>query len=310
MSDAVTKSRSATDKDDPRSVDELLGPSDREQRGKNKAEEKALATSYKRTMKAKLDGVKTTVAQAGELFQQVMRDEKLAEEEGHGGNKLAEMMVSIIISELSGGFAKFLANGVKGLDKIVKEALKATAKGALAKDKPPNESELMNEILKAANIAARDFVEKAKELVDTMPDDQAAADMRMLTALEGSPAVKEESFEDDAQDGSVARGVENQFLESAGAPITGPAEAEAMASALVQTYKSERISVFQNIGKRNEAVDDALSGRSGKEVEKAEKEVGLDEEVKADKNERKRASELTNPVVPTPEEAKQEDPQA
>lgn len=310
MSDTATKSRSGTDRDDPRSVDEILGPSDREKRGNNRAEEKALATSYKRTMKAKLGSVTGTVAMAAELFQQVMKDEKLAEEEGHGGNKLVETMVSIVISELSGGFAKFLANGVEGLDKIVKEALKATAKGALAKDKPTNESELVNEILRAANAAALGFVDKAQALVDAMPDDQAAADMRMLTALEGSPAVKEESFEDDAQDGSVARGVENQFLEAAGAPITGPAESESIAAALVQTYKAERINVFHNVGKRNEAVDAALSGRSGKEVEKGEKEIGLDESVKADKHERKRASDLTNPVVPTPEEAKQQDPQS
>jgi hypothetical protein len=312
MSDTTTKTRSANEKDDPRSMDEILGPSDREQRGKgkNKAEEKALATSYKRTMKAKIDDVKETVFRAGELFQQVMHDEKLAEEEGHGGNKLVETMVGIVISQLSGGFAKFLTSGIKGLELVIKEALKATAKGAMAKDKPPNESELVTEILKAANLAALGFVEKAKDLVDTMPDDQAAADMRMLTALEGSPAVKEESFEDDAQDGNVARGVENQFLETAGAPLTGPAESEAMAAVMVQTYKAERIWVFDKVGKRNEAVDDALSGGSGKEVEKAEKEVGLDESVKADKNERKRASNLTNPVVPTPEEAKQEDPES
>lgn len=297
MSDTTTKTRSANDKDDPRSMDEILGPSDREQRGKNRAEEKALATSYRRTMKSKIEGVKQTVYMAGELFQSAILSAKMEEKEGHGADKLIETMISVVISQLSGGFAKFLASGVKGLELVVKEALKATAKGARGKDKRPSEKQLVDEIVIAANAAADGFVEKAKALIDTMPDDQAAADMRMLTALLGSPAVKEESFEDDAQDGQVARGVENEFLETAGAPITGPAEAEAIAGAMLQSYKAERIHVFNTVSQRNVAIDDAMSG-SGGQIEKAEKDTGLEGDVKADKKERARASELTNPVIP------------
>lgn len=288
---------------------EVFGPSEAETRQfGGGAVQAAQAAQFRQMMKAKVDAVSETVQRATSLFQNAIINEMLATKEGKGADKLIDTMVGIVISQLSGGFAKFLANGVKFLEQILKEALKQSGKGALGgKAKPANERELINEIVSVANHAADAFVSHAKALIDSMPDDQAVADMRTLSALRSSPAVREESFADSAQDGQVERGAENLFLEAAGAPITGPAEAEAMATAMLQSYKAERINVFDTIGERNDAVQDALSGSSAKQIKQAEKNTGLDESVETDKSERKRATDLTNPIVP-PSGSSQEEP--
>ena len=216
--------------------------------------------------------------------------------------------MGIVISHLSGTFAKTLALGTKFLQESLKQSLKFVGKGAFqGKHKQPSELELIQDIVAAANQAAHTFVEKATLLVDFMPDAEAAADARMLVALKASPAVEEESFEDDRDDGQVARGAENQFLEAAGAPVTGPAEAEGLAVAMMQSYKAERIHLFSTIGERTSATKDALSDRGVRQIKDAEKRTNLEESVNADKAERKRASELHNPMPGTERPQKPEE---
>jgi hypothetical protein len=66
----------------------------------------------------------------------------------------------------------------------------------------------------------------------------------------------------------------------------------------------------EHYAKGKRAYDLGRFAEAAKEYEAAYQAAGLDESVKADKNERKRASELTKPVVPTPDEAKQDESQS
>jgi hypothetical protein len=283
----------------------------RNERVRSAAEDKALAGQFRQLMKAKVASVQTTVHQAAELFQNAILADKLVDKEANGSaDMLLDKIVGIVISQLSGGFAKFLANELKFLEKALKEILKMVGKGAYAneKKKPADEKDLIDQVIAVAEEAGRFFVSKAKPLIDAMPDDQAAADMRMLSAVRSSPAVREESFEDDPQDGDVERGVENLFLESAGAPVTGDGQAEALAFSMLQTYKLERVRVFDTIGQRNDVLHDAMSGRSAAQIKQAERDIGMDESIQADKAERRRASELTNPIVPPRGKSSEEEP--
>lgn len=280
----------------------VFGPSDSETRqfgGDGLALQKAQAAQFREIMKAKMDRVAATVYLAMDLFQNAVTAEKLAVKEGDAADTLIDVMVGLVISELTGGLAKAIANEMQVLRTVSKQALKAAAKGAIGSARrPTTERELADSIVAAAMGAARTFANEAKSLIDSMPDDQAAGDMQMLAALKSSPAVREESFRNSPQDGEVARGAENLFLEAAGAPATGDAQAEALAIQMLQTYKAERIHILQGVSERSHAVEDTLSGVSVRQIKEAEERTGVDQSVKADRAERKRASELVNPIVP------------
>jgi hypothetical protein len=170
---------------------------------------------------------------------------------------------------------------------MVKSAAKGHHQGG-------GELELIDNIVSTAKVAADRFVQVAHGLIDAVPVEQAAADMRMLSATMGAPGVEEASEGDGPDAGSVKRGVENQFLEAAGAPLTGPAQAETMATEMLRTYKAERIKAFDTPSEQAESVQSALKDPAKKEIPAAEERTGMAQDVRADKSERQRASDVGN----------------
>jgi hypothetical protein len=254
--------------------------------------DKLRAEQFKDAMKHKAEGVATTVAQATTLFQSAMLQEKLAKKPSKLTDPLVDYVIGILFKQLGNALANFVGGGAIGT--VVKQALaivKSAAKGAHA---PGGELETINNIVSTANVAATRFVECFQSLVDTIPLEKAATDMKLLNATKAAPGVEDAKEADIEDAGSVEHGVESQFLEAAGAPITGPAEAEAMATVMLQEYKVQRIHYFETPTETAGGVDEVLSDKAPGQISNAEEKTGLSKSVSIDKYERSRASNVGN----------------
>lgn len=254
--------------------------------------EKAQAGQFKEAMKRKIEGVSTTVAQASELFQSALLREKLGDKPHKATDRLVDVVINVLVSQLGTALKNFVGGGAIG--GIVKQAISVVKSAAKGAHGPGGELETIDNIVSTAKTAADRFVEVFQNLVDAMPVEQASADMKLLNVTKQSPAVEEAAEADSPEAGNVTRGVENQFLEAAGAPVTGPAEAEALATAMLREYKAERISYFDTPSGSAGAVKEALADKAPGEIGDAEKRTGLDKDVQADKTERERASAVGN----------------
>jgi hypothetical protein len=254
--------------------------------------DKLRAAQFKEAMKHKAEGVTTTVAQATTLFQSALLHEKLAPKPYKLTDTLVDYVIGILFKQLGNALSNFVGAGVIGT--IVKQSLaivKSAAKGSHA---PGGEMETIDNIVSTANVASDRFVTCFQSLVDTMSIEQAASDMKLLNATKASPGVDDAKEADIEDAGSVEHGVENQFLEAAGAPITGPAEAEAMATVMLREYKVQRVFYFETPAGAAGAVKEVLSDKAPGEISNAEDRTGLSKTINADKYERNRASNVGN----------------
>ena len=264
----------------------LLGPAENERR-----HTRDQARLYREVLRTKIVEIKLTIADAAVLF----RDAVHANEEHiRSGNAIRELIVNVLLSELTGGVAGGLATGVKSIDKVLKQVLKDAAKSVPGSE-PSTAHDLVLEIASRLRLAADRFSNEAQSAIDTVSDEEAAAEQQLLDALQSSPAVRDEAILDGDERGFVVRAVQNQFLEAAGMPVTGMQRSTEIATVLLQTYKAERTSRATTIDERNTFITATFSGRSPLEVENV---VGdRADALRQDRCERKRASQLTNPAT-------------
>lgn len=274
-------------------------------------------------MRRKIEGVKGSVDLAGKLFLRAMLNETLSDEDGSSAGPIVQFILEMVFSEITGGLSKAIFALAKDVAKESAEAAwemgigtvsrswkemgtaESGVKRAFAGSKSAMkasmhdsgdggtkaEAALLDLILSAMTKAADKFVDRAIPALASIPDEQAAADYQLLGATKSAPGVHEAAMGDSDTQGNVESGIEDQFLEAAGAPVTGGAEAEKLAVNMLRYYKAERIKVFHG-HKVADKVQDALGDPSVGEVKKAEKQIGEDAGVNADARQRERASDV------------------
>jgi len=249
------------------------------------------AEAYREKMRAKLDALAGTVHLAMVIFQQACYA-KLVGAKQSANEKAADVVVGTVISHVYGLLKSAVAAEVGPLGIAMKLGLEGIKQAASKGDGKVQEAELIARIVKGVEEAARDFVRKAKEQVAKIPDRQATDDGRLLQETENTTADLEAL--DSPGDGSIRQGVRDQFLEAAGAPATGGVEAEALAIEAIRVYQAERIKLFSGTD-RVDAAQEALSDPA-RGIHAAEERIGVDQEIKADRAERSRASLVTPPI--------------
>ena len=290
------------------------------QRGSSPMQE-AQAALFKGELRRKLELVPGTVAHAVNLFQKAIIHDLIGKDSASdAGEAIVQFVLELIFAELTGGIGKWLgkiakkvadeeakmawAQGISAVPKawgeseIADSAYKRSiAAGkqfvkAEAKARAVGEEQLIEMIITAANEGARKFVDEGRAAIDAIPVEQAATDMQLLEATKHSPAVHDAKAFDSHDEGAVENGIENQFLEAAGAPVTGGASAEALAIAMLRVYRAERLKAFpalEQAGRLQHVMKDPSPG----EIRDAEKRVGLADQIYIDKRERDRASDVT-----------------
>lgn len=280
----------------------------------------AEAAAYKESMRRKVEHVKTTVAVAGQLFLKAMVSDLGKGEPSDGAGQFVQLILDMVFSELTGGLSKLLFKiakdvakaeaeaawdqGVSAASRVWKETEQSEAalkratgfaksgmKSAMKGQHPGGEEALIDAIVNASNAAARQFVDRASAVVASIPNEEAAADFRLLNETKKAPGVHEAKMSDSEEEGDVEKGIEDQYLEASGAPLTGHAEAERLAVNMLRLYRAERINYFVG-GERANKVQEAITDPSVGAIKKAEQETGLDGEVRADRRQRERASQV------------------
>jgi hypothetical protein len=284
-------------------------------------EMKGQAAAFRETMRRKIESVKGLVDLSTKLFLSVMLSEQMSDEDGSGAGPIVQFIVEMAFSEITGGLSKAIFALAKDVAKESAEAAwemglasvsrswKETAaaerglKQAFAVEKSgakasmhdngdggtKAELALIHMICGAMVSAAEKFVDKALPALDSIPDEQAAADYQLLGATKKAPGVHEAAMGDSAEQGNVEKGIEDQFLEAAGAPVTGGAEAEKIAVNMLRYYKAQRVTVFHGL-KVADKVQETLADPAPEEIKKAEKNLKEERSIKAEGRQRDRAS--------------------
>jgi hypothetical protein len=253
---------------------------------------KAQAGQFREAMKGKIEAVQTTVSEAAELFQSAIIAEKLAPKAHKPADRLIDLIIGVVFTQI-GNFAKDLVGGGP-IGAVVKQAVSLIKSAAKADHPPGGEKEVIDQIVSCANQAAGQFVVNATQLLDTLPVDQSAGDLQLLQATKNAPSVQAAKVGDSPLQGNIEHGIENEFLEATGAPSTGGAAAEAMATEMLRTYKAARIEFFDGPSGQSAAIREVLSDSAPGEIARAETADGLADSIYADKAERARASAVSN----------------
>jgi hypothetical protein len=150
---------------------------------------------------------------------------------------------------------------------------------------------MVDNILKEVRHACNRFVAEAKKEIKAIPDDEAAEKNKIYEATLNSPALKAEE-ESDPPGQDVKQGMEDEMLETQGAPVTGALQAETLAMRMMGALNAGMVHEAVSPEDREEKLNRAKSAPQKDEIPEASKDLEMDGEIKNDGAQRERAKSL------------------
>lgn len=248
--------------------------------------QKRAAQAYRRMLSDKFDKFDGTVNQACLIFEDAFRNEKRPKDPDFWSS----FVVDTLISEINAAVTAEFKVEYKLLQKLSQWAQGAAKKGGKAQ-KGTDDFEVINTIVTDVRLFAHSLVHEAKAEIATIPDDVAAKNYKVYDAKVNSPEV-DAAAEGDPTGQDVRAAVQDEILESQGAPITGASEAEVIAVRMLRAVKAEMVNLAASPQDTHARVDEVLSNPAGKEIPAAEKRLNMDSDIYNDQKARQRAEPI------------------